>query len=73
MANDISRVDNTKPINNNRAVCSTTFTGYSSKLDNKLGIPGDLTITNIEDKFDNRFINGILVVLSNGMIDGGSA
>ena len=71
MANDISRINNGQPINNNKAVCSTTFTGYSSKLNNQLGIPGNLTITNVQNKFDSRFVNGIFVILSNGMVDGG--
>jgi hypothetical protein len=71
MANDIAKINNDQPINNNKAICSTTFTGHSSKMVNNVGVPGDLTIANIENKFDNRFVNGIFVILSNGMVDGG--
>jgi len=55
MANDIVRIDPTKPINNKYAVCSMLPTGSYSKLLVRENFPGDLTIESIENKFDNRF------------------
>lgn len=55
MAIDIIRIDETKPINNKYAICSALPTGRFAKLLIRSNHPGDLTIENIESKFDNRF------------------
>lgn len=55
MATDITVVTSGVGINNKRAVCSTTVTGKSSKLLVRPNYPVNLTIENIQSKFDNRF------------------
>ena len=55
MAIDIIAIDPSKPINNKYAVCSTLPTGFSARLLVRENYPADLTIANIESKFDNRF------------------
>jgi hypothetical protein len=63
---DIVRIDNTKGINNKTAVCSTLPTGKSSTRVIRPNFPGDLTIENVQQKFGNRFYNGIFVQLAGG-------
>lgn len=60
---DITRVDSTRPINNKAAICSTTVTGFTTKKIIRPNFPVNLTISNIENKFGNRFYNGIFVQL----------
>lgn len=60
---DISTIDNNRSINNKNAVCSTTVTGYSSVRTIRPNFPVNLTIENIQQKFGNRFYNGIFVTL----------
>lgn len=55
MANDIMAIDPTKPINNKYAICSALPTGFYSKRLIRADYPKNLTIANIESKFDNRF------------------
>lgn len=55
MANDIMTAVSGLPINNKRAVCSTLPTGESAKLVIRPNFPVNLTIENIEAKFDARF------------------
>lgn len=55
MAIDIIAINPAKPINNNYAMCSVLPTGFYSKLLVRENFPKDLTIGNIESKFDNRF------------------
>jgi hypothetical protein len=55
MAIDIIVIDPTKPINNKYAICSMLPTGSYSKLLVRENYPGDLTIANIENKYDDRF------------------
>lgn len=55
MANNIITVDVTKQINNKYAVCSALPTGAYSKRLIRANYPKNLTIENIEDKYDNRF------------------
>lgn len=55
MANDITVVNTGLPINNKRAVCSTTQTGQSAKLLIRPNFPVNLTIEKIQSKFNNRF------------------
>jgi len=55
MANDILRLDNTKPINVEYAVCSALPTGSRSKLLKFGYYSNNLTIENIQSKYDNRF------------------
>lgn len=70
---DISAIDPLKPINNKTAICSTTKTGYSAKRVIRPNFPVDLTISNIQQKFGNRFYNGIFVNVISGDINGGSS
>ena len=55
MANDITLAISGVPINNKNAVCSTIPTGETAKRLVRENYPVDLTIENIESKFDNRF------------------
>jgi hypothetical protein len=55
MANDITTAISGIVINNKRAVCSTLPTGKSSKLLIRPNYPVNLTIANIQNKFDHRF------------------
>lgn len=72
MTNDISVAISGEPINNNKAICSTLPTGQTSKLLIRSNYPAELTIDNIQSKYDNRFYNGIFVTII-GSIDGGGA
>jgi hypothetical protein len=55
MAIDIIRINSGEPINNNKAVCSTLPTGETAKLLVRYNYPVDLTIGNIESKYQDRF------------------
>jgi hypothetical protein len=55
MANDIMTAISGVAINDKRAVCSTLPTGESAKLLVRANYPVDLTIENIQSKFDARF------------------
>jgi hypothetical protein len=55
MATDIIRINNSVGINNSRAIMSTTVTGNSSVLTLLEDYPSNLTIQNIESKYDNKF------------------
>jgi hypothetical protein len=55
MANDIQAAISGVAINNKRAVCSTLPTGETAKLLVRPDYPKNLTIENIQDKYDNRF------------------
>lgn len=55
MANDITLAISGVSINNKNAVCSTLPTGETAKRLVRENYPADLTIENIESKFDNRF------------------
>jgi len=70
---DISRVDDSRPINNKNAVCSTTVTGYSSIRTIRSNFPVNLTIENIQQKYGNRFYNGIFTNIISGDLNGGSS
>lgn len=70
---DISRVDSNRPINNKTAICSTTVTGFTTKRIIRPNFPVGLTISNIENKFGNRFYNGIFVNIVSGDINGGTS
>lgn len=59
---DISKIDNNRAINNKNAVCSTLPTGRSSVRVIRANFPVNLTIENIQQKFGNRFYNGIFVI-----------
>jgi hypothetical protein len=61
---DIMRISNSLAINNKKAVCSTLPTGQSAKLVIRPNFPVDLTIENIQQKFGNRFYNGIFIQFS---------
>lgn len=70
---DIMRLSNSKGINNNSVVCSTLPTGQSSIRIVRPNFPGNLTIENVQQKFGNRFYNGIFVNVLSGDINGGSS
>ena len=55
MAIDIIAIDPTKRINDKYAICSALPTGFYSKRLVRENYPKDLTIANIESKFDNRW------------------
>jgi hypothetical protein len=57
MANDIMRIDDQLPINDQTAVCSALPTGYYSRRVIIANYPVDLTITNVESKYADRFGN----------------
>jgi hypothetical protein len=61
MANDIIAIDLNKPVNLEYAVCSATPTGFRSKLLKSGYYAQNLTIENIENKYDDRFIDGLLI------------
>lgn len=70
MANDIISLDLSKPINVEYAVCSTMPTGQSSRLLKSGYYNKNLTIENIQDKYDNRF-DDPSYYHGTGNIDGG--
>lgn len=70
---DISAIDPLKPINNITTICSTSKTGYSAKRVTLSNFPVGLSIVNIQQKFGNRFYNGIFVNVVSGDINGGSS
>lgn len=55
MATDIITIDATKETNTISMVCSTSFTGYSSKRITLSDAPTDQQIENIESKYDDKF------------------
>jgi hypothetical protein len=70
---DIARINNDKGINNKAAVCSTLPTGKSSVRIIRPNYPVNLTIENVQQKYGNRFYNGIFVNVLSGDINGGSS
>jgi hypothetical protein len=64
MANDINKAISTNPIKNGTSVMSCTRTGEYSVLNTN--VKNTPTISEIEDKYDNRFYNGIFVQLTSG-------
>jgi len=58
------------PINNKRAICSTLPTGETAKLLVRSNYPGDLTISNIQNKFAERF-DDPSYYYGGGDVDGG--
>lgn len=61
MANDIQASITSNPVKNGTVVVSTTVTGEYSTLDTV--VKNSPTISDIENKYDNRFYNGIFVQL----------
>lgn len=55
MANDIMIIDSSKPVNVEYVVCSTTPTGYTTKLLKFGYYSNNLTIENIDNKYETRF------------------
>jgi len=70
MANDIMSIDPTKPINVEYVVCSALPTGKTSKLLRFGYYSQNLTIENIENKYENRFDDPSYYYGSGG-VDGG--
>lgn len=70
MANDISKAISTNNIKNGSVVTNTLFTGQYKTYD--YYVKNTPTIETIEDKYDNRFYNGIFVQLvGSGIVIGG--
>lgn len=61
MAYDIQLAISENPVKNGTLITTTTFTGYYNKLDTY--VKNTPTITDIQEKYDNRFYNGIFVNL----------
>jgi hypothetical protein len=68
MTTDIMIINNTKGINNKNAVLSTTRTGYSSIRTVRPNYPVNLTISNIENKFKDRFDDITYYTIGNATI-----
>ena len=64
MANDIDLAVSNKPIKNGTCVTTTSFTGKYNTNNNYVN--NKPVIGDIENKYDNRFYNGIFVQLVNG-------
>ena len=75
MSIDIIIIDPSKPINNKYVVCSGLPTGPRAPFYNRRVIrsnyPRDLTIENIESKFDERFDNPSYYYGGGYGVDGG--
>ncbi len=70
MATDINVAISGNPIKNGTAIVSTTFTGEYSAINTYA--KNTPTITDIENKYDNRFYNGIFVeLIGSGTVIGG--
>jgi hypothetical protein len=67
---DIIKIDNTRGINNKNAVVSTSVTGRSSILSVRPNYPLDLTISNIESKFGDRFDDITYYTIGNSTLIG---
>ena len=61
MANDINKAISANQIKNGTTVVTTTVTGEYSTIDTYA--QNTPTINDIEDKYDNRFYNGVFVQL----------
>jgi hypothetical protein len=67
MATDIQAAISGLPVKNGSAIVTTTFTGQHSSLDTS--VQNKPTIIDIENKYDNKFYNGIFVqVIGSGAI-----
>lgn len=71
MVNDIIAIDPSKPVNVEYVVCSTLPTGYRSKLLKFGYYSNNLTIENIQNKYDNRFDDPSYYYGGGGGADGG--
>lgn len=63
MANDISKAIVANPIKNGTSVVGCKVTGFDSHDLLNTYVSNKPTITDIQDKYDNRFSNGLLVQL----------
>ncbi len=59
MAYDIQAAISGNPVKNGTTIVTTTFTGEYSTIDTY--VKNSPTITDLENKYDNRFYNGIFV------------
>ena len=70
MANDIQKAVSANPVKNGTMLVGTSWTGNYSARDTYVN--NTPTMDTIEDKYDNRFYNGIFVTLTgNQTIVGG--
>jgi hypothetical protein len=67
---DIIAIDPLKPINNKYAICSALPTGFYTKKLIRKNRPLDLTISNIESKYSDRF-DDPSYYYGGGNVDGG--
>jgi hypothetical protein len=68
MANDIAIAVSGESVKNGSIVVSTTATGEYSV--NDVSVKNTPTMSDIEDKYDNRFYNGIFVNITGSGIIG---
>lgn len=68
MANDIGRANNNNPIKNGTTLVTTFNTGKYSNFNTY--VQNTPNITFIENKYDNRFYNGIWVSVSTSGVIG---
>ena len=61
MAYDIQAAISGNPVKNGTTIATTTFTGEYSTIETY--VKNYPTITDLENKYDNRFYNGIFVEL----------
>jgi hypothetical protein len=61
MANDINKAISSNPIKNGSSVTTTAFTGKYNTYN--YYVKNTPVISSIQDKYDNRFYNGIFVQL----------
>lgn len=61
---DITKSKNNEPIKNGTILTSTTFTGFYNTRNTY--VKNTPTLTIIENKYGNRFYNGIFVYLTDG-------
>lgn len=71
MAIDIITINPSNPINNKYAICSALPTGFYSKLLVRKGYSDDLTIENIESKYEDRFDDPSYYYGGVGVVDDG--
>lgn len=69
--NDITTATNVLAINNKRAICSAMPTGAVAKRLIRPNLPVNLTIENIENKYDEKFDDITYYTLGNTTIIGG--
>lgn len=68
---DIAKAISSNPIKNGAVVGGTTFTGKSYSYN--ASVNNSPTINSIQQKYGNKFYNGIFVKIVSGDINGGTS